>query len=139
MSIKSFFSSILLVLSTVLFLESLKIISLPFKFTSQTAWGPYTSSISNTIRSTTILFLYDIARSPLGLLLPIGLIAFAIYRLVVSESKPVIEAIIIVGLATIILIMKFNLIGFRYIGQAFWPILILFSILILISSRNNNY
>jgi hypothetical protein len=139
MSIKSFFSSILLVLSTVLFLESLKIISLPFKFTYQTAWGPYTSSISNTIRSTTILFLYDIARSPLGLLLPIGLIAFAIYRLVVSESKPVIEAIIIVGLASIILIMKFNLIGFRYIGQAFWPILILFSILILISSRNNNY
>lgn len=139
MSIKYYISILFVFLSTVFYLESLKVISLPFKFTYQTAWGPYTSIISNTIRSTTILFLYDIAISPLGLLLPIGLIAFAIYILVMSESKPVIEAIIIVGLAIIILIVKFNLIGARYIGQAFWPIIILFSILMFISARNNRY
>ena len=139
MSIKSLFSSILLVLSTVLFLESLKIISLPFKFTYQTAWGPYTSNISNTIRSTSMLLLYDLINNPLLLLLSIGLIAFAIYKLSKSESNTTVETIILVSFAIILLVMKSTIIHPILIGQAFWPVIILFSLLMLISSRNNNY
>jgi hypothetical protein len=139
MSIKSFFSSISLVLSTVLFLESLKVISLPFNFTYQSFWGPYTSSISSMIRSTSITLLYDLINNPLILLLSIGLIAFAIYRLSKSELNTIIETFILVSFAIILLAMRFRLINLRLLGQAFWPIIILFSVLMLISSRNNNY
>ena len=139
MSIKSFFSSILLVLSTVLFLESLKIIALPFKFTYQSFWGPYTSSISSTVRSTSTVLLYDLVNNPLLLLLSVGLIAFAIYRLSKSELNTIIETFILVSFAIILLAMRFRLINLRLLGQAFWPIIILFSVLMLISSRNNHY
>jgi|GEM_PF-5333022 hypothetical protein len=139
MSIKSFFSSILLVLSTVLFLESLKIIALPFNFTYQSFWGPYTSSISSMIRSTSIVLLYDLVNNPLILLLSIGLIAFAIYRLSKSELNTTVETVILVSFAIILLSMRFRLILPTLLGQAFWPIIILFSVLMLISSRNNNY
>ncbi len=139
MSIKSFFSSILLVLSTVLFLESLKVIALPFKFTYQTAWGPYTSSISSIIRSTSTVLLYDLVNNPLLLLLSIGLIAFAIYRLSKSELNTTVETVILVSFAIILLSMRFRLILPTLLGQAFWPIIILFSVLMIISSRNNNY
>ena len=139
MSIKSFFSSILLVLSTVLFLESLKVISLPFKFTYQSFWGPYTSSISSIIRSTSTVLLYDLVNNPLLLLLSVGLIAFAIYRLSKSKLNTIIETIILVSCAIILLAMRFRIINLRLLGQSFWPIIILFSVLMLISSRNNNY
>jgi len=139
MSIKSFFSSILLVLSTVLFLESLKIISLPFKFTYRTAWGPYVSSASNIIRSTSIVLLYDLINNTLLLLLSIGLIAFAIYRLSKSESNTTVEIFILASFPIMLLVMKSNIIHPILIGQAFWPVIILFSILMLISSIKNNY
>jgi hypothetical protein len=139
MSIRSFFSSILLVLSTVLFLESLKVISLPFKFTYQSFWGPYTSSISSIIRSTSTVLLYDLVNNPLLLLLSVGLIAFAIYRLSKSKLNTIIETIILVSCAIILLAMRFRIINLRLLGQSFWPIIILFSVLMLISSRNNNY
>jgi hypothetical protein len=139
MSIKSFFSSILLVLSTVLFLESLKIIALPFKFTYQSFWGPYTSSISSTVRSTSTVLLYDLVNNPLLLLLSVGLIAFAIYRLSKSELNTIIEIFILVSCAIILLAMRFRIINLRLLGQSFWPIIILFSVLMLISSRNNHY
>lgn len=138
MPIKYYLSILLLFFSTIFYLESLKIISIPFKLNLSSPWGgTWNTSVGALLRSSTIVFLYDIARSPLGLLLPIGLITFATYRLLKSPSKPIIESIIIVGLAIIILIMKFNLIGARYIGQAFWPIMILFAVLMLISIRNN--
>lgn len=138
MSIKLFLSSIFLFLSTAFYLESLKIISIPFKLNLPSPWGgTWSTSVGALLRSSTIVFLYDIVRSPLGLLLPIGLITFSTYRLLKSPSKPIIESIIIMGLAIILLIMKYNLIGVRYIGQAFWPLIIIFAILILISIRNN--
>jgi hypothetical protein len=123
----------------VLFLESLKIIALPFNFTYQSFWGPYTSSISSMIRSTSITLLYDLVNNPLLLLLSVGLIAFAIYRLSKSELNTIIETFILVSFAIILLAMRFGLIRPSFLGQAFWPIIILFSVLMLISSRNNNY
>jgi hypothetical protein len=141
MSIKYYLSILFVFLSTAFFLESVKIISLPFRLSLPSPWGTGTwnTGIGALLRSSTVIFLYDIVNSPVGLLLPAGLIAFAIYRLVKSEPKPIIESIILIGIAIILFILKFNLITPRQIGLAFWPIILVVSILMFISARNNRY
>ncbi len=84
--------------------------------------------------------LYSLVYVPTLLLLSMVLIAFAIYRLLKSKLNTTIEIFILVSFAIILLAMSFSL-GFAnlLLAKAFWPIIILFSILMLISSRNNNY
>jgi len=68
--------------------------------------------------------------------LPIILIAFGVWRLLASQFKALIEAIILIGSGVTIGLLQLDIIDMRQIVRAFWPIILILIGLLVLNSGN---
>jgi hypothetical protein len=57
--------------------------------------------------------------------LPIILIAFGVWRLLASQFKALVEAIILIGSGVTIGLLQLDIISMRQVLRAFWPVIVI--------------
>ncbi len=68
--------------------------------------------------------------------LPIILIAFGVWRLLASQFKALVEAIILIGSGVTIGLLQLDIISMRQVLRAFWPVILILLGLWALSSGN---
>ncbi|MEY2986248.1 MAG: hypothetical protein RJB24_477 [Candidatus Parcubacteria bacterium] len=73
-----------------------------------------------------------------GQWLPIILIAFGVWRLLSSQFKAIVEAIIWIGSGATIGLLQLDIITVRQLFRAFWPVIVILIGLWVLSSGKQN-